>query len=316
MILCCGEALIDMLPVRTKDGNDAFAPHPGGAVFNTAIALGRLGVGAGLWCGLSNDLFGKRLEEALSRSGVSAALCPRSDRPTTLAFVTLDKGQARYAFYDENTASRLVGPDDLPELAEDISTLFFGGISLAVEPCGSAHEALLGREAGRRLTMIDPNIRPGFIADEPAYRARLDAMLARSDIVKLSDEDMAWLFPGGSEDQVVGELRSAGSSIFLVTRGAAGATCYAADGSRIDVAAPGIVVADTVGAGDTFNAGFLAGLAREGILSKTGVANADGAVLRRCLGLAVKAASVTASRVGADPPWSHEIAAEREGHRA
>ena len=130
MILSAGEALIDMLPRETTAGEAAFAPHAGGSVFNTAIALGRLGAPSAFFSGLSTDLFGTVLEEALAASKVDAGLAHRSDRPTTLAFVTLTNGQARYAFYDENTAGRMLSPEDLPRLPETITTCFFGGISL------------------------------------------------------------------------------------------------------------------------------------------------------------------------------------------
>ena len=309
MILCCGEALIDMIPVRTADGAEAFAPLPGGAVFNTAIALGRLGAPTGFLCGLSRDLFGTRLEAALAEAGVDPAPCPRSDRPTTLAFVTLVDGQARYAFYDENTALRMVTEADMPPLPADADAAFFGGISLAVEPCGSAYEALFTEAAqAGRLTMIDPNIRPGFVADEAAYRARLDRMMQRADIVKLSDEDMGWLFPGIGEGEVAHRLLSAGgTSLLLVTRGARGATCHARGGLRVDRPAPVVRVVDTVGAGDTFNAGFLAGLARAGALGREKLPALGREGLGECLAHAVTAATVTASRQGADPPWAREM---------
>ncbi|KKL21687.1 hypothetical protein LCGC14_2442940, partial [marine sediment metagenome] len=129
MILCCGEALIDMLP-RTHGGEKSFAPHAGGAVFNTAIALGRLGCDTAFFSGLSDDLFGQMLTDALAASGVDASPAARSDRPTTLAFVTLTDGQASYAFYDENTAGRMLSQDDLPTLGPDTQALFLGGISL------------------------------------------------------------------------------------------------------------------------------------------------------------------------------------------
>ncbi len=177
MILCAGEALIDMLPRQTAASEAAFAPYPGGAVFNTAIALGRLGADTGFFTGLSRDLFGTMLDDALTASKVTS-LAHRSDRPTTLAFVTLTDGQARYAFYDENTAGRMLTPADLPTLPANVDALFFGGISLVVEPCGAAYEALMTRESKTRVTMIDPNIRAGFITDEAAYRARIDRMLA------------------------------------------------------------------------------------------------------------------------------------------
>jgi fructokinase len=296
-------------PRQNRGRGEAFAPLPGGSVFNTAVALGRLGAPTGFLCGLSRDLFGKRLEAALAQAGVDTAPCPRNDRPTTLAFVTLVDGQARYAFYDENTAMRMVTAADMPALPDAVEAVFCGGISLAVEPCGGAYEAQFSTAAAAgRLTMIDPNIRPGFIADEAAYRARLDRMMGQADIVKLSDEDMGWLFPGIGEGEVANRLLSAGeTSLLLVTRGAKGATCHARGGLRVDRPAPVIQVVDTVGAGDTFNAGFLAGLARAGALGRESLATLDAEGLGTCLSLAVTAAAVTASRQGADPPWASEL---------
>ena len=130
MILSCGEALIDMLPRVTTGDEPAFAPYPGGAVFNTAIALGRLGAPSAFLSGLSTDLFGRMLTDALEASRVDTALAIRSDRPTTLAFVTLTNGQASYAFYDENTAGRMIAEADLPTLPETVEALFFGGLFL------------------------------------------------------------------------------------------------------------------------------------------------------------------------------------------
>lgn len=306
MILCCGEALIDMLPRRTQDGRPAFAPHAGGAVFNTAVALGRLAVPSGFWCGLSTDLFGQQLREALAASQVDSRLCPISDRPTTLAFVTLVDGQARYAFYDENTAARLVTEDQLPELPEAVEALFFGGISLVGEPCGSTLEALCAREAASRLVMIDPNIRPAFITDEAAYRARLSRMLALADVVKISEEDAAWLIPARSMDDSAAELLAAGPGVVLITRGAAGAVAFSAT-DRVAVPAPKVALVDTVGAGDAFNAGFLAALRSEGHLAKDRIAAIPEAVLSRCTAHAVRVAAMSTTREGADPPWHHEL---------
>ncbi|MDJ1016280.1 MAG: carbohydrate kinase, partial [Paracoccaceae bacterium] len=197
MILCAGEALIDMLPRTTEAGEDAFAPYPGGAVFNTAIALGRLGAPVGFFSGLSTDLFGQMLEQSLAASGVESGLAHRSDKPTTLAFVKLTDGQASYAFYDENTAGRMLSAEDLPVLDGNTGAVFFGGISLVVEPCAAAYEALCAREAALRVIMLDPNIRPGFIHDEAAYRARIGRMIGMADIVKVSDEDLAWIMGEG-----------------------------------------------------------------------------------------------------------------------
>jgi len=299
MILCAGEALIDMLPRESTAGEDAFAPFPGGAVFNTAIALGRLGEQVGFFSGLSTDLFGMRLEAALEAAGVDHSACVRTGRPTTLAFVTLTDGQAQYAFYDEGTAGRMLTPNDLPTVKS--GALFFGGISLVGEPCGAAYEALMLREAAHTVTMIDPNIRPSFITDERAYRARIEGMMGAADVVKISDEDMGWLGMDASA------VLDAGAQLVCVTEGAKGVTGFWR-GGEVFVPAERAHVVDTVGAGDTFNAGLLAGLKRASLLDKAALASLDADALRPALQLGVRAAAVTVSRAGANPPWRAELA--------
>lgn len=302
MILSAGEALIDMLPRTTPAGEAAFSPYAGGAVMNTAIALARLGSASGFLTGLSSDLMGDVLKATLEASQVDLQFCVRSDRPTTLAFVKLVNGSASYFFYDENTAGRMMTLADMPILPASVSAYFTGGIWLAVEPCGAALEAMLLREAKARVAMIDPNVRPGFVQDRAAYTARIDRMIAASDIVKLSDEDAEWLY-GAVDPQAI---LAKGPKVVLVTEGAKGATAYTARG-KVSVSAPKILVADTVGAGDTFNAGFLAALDRAGLLSKAAVAELSEEALRDALSLGTRAAAVTCSRAGANPPWAHEL---------
>ncbi len=302
MILSVGEALIDMLPRTSPAGEPCFAPYAGGAVMNTAIALGRLGSASSFLTGLSSDLMGDVLRDTLQASGVTLDHAVRSDRPTTLAFVKLTNGHASYFFYDENTAGRMMTPADMPVLPNTIKAYFTGGIWLAVEPCGTALEALMTREAPARVTMIDPNVRPSFVRDRAAYTARIDRMIGLADIVKLSDEDSEWLY-GKTDPQA---LLAKGPKVVLVTEGAKGATAYTARGS-VQVAAPKITVADTVGAGDTFNAGFLASLDRDGLLSKPQVANLSDDALRNALSLGTRAAAITCSRPGANPPWANEL---------
>lgn len=305
MILCAGEALIDMLPGNCA-GRQAFIPHPGGAVFNTAIALGRLGRPTALFTGLSRDLFGDLLREALLQSRVETGLIAVFDRPTTLAFVTLTEGQASYAFYDENTALRLLTVSDLPDLPPDVTALFFGGISLAMDPCASAFETLLARASADRVIMIDPNIRPAFIADETAFRARMGGMLARADIVKLSDEDLIWLMGPGPVRERARALLDLGPKLVFVTEGAKGAFALSAQVHTRVEAAP-VRVADTVGAGDTFNAGILAALDRMGKLNRGALAQLCEEELLAALSLGARAAAVTVSRDGANPPWAEEL---------
>jgi fructokinase len=302
MILSCGEALIDMLPRVSTAGEACFAPYAGGAVMNTAIALARLGSSSGFVTGLSTDLMGDVLRQTLTASQVNLDHAVVSDRPTTLAFVKLTNGSASYAFYDENTAGRMMTMADMPTLPDTIRAWFSGGIWLAVEPCGTTLEAMFLREAARRVTMLDPNVRPGFVTDRAAYTARIDRMVAAADIVKLSDEDAVWLYAAADPQAILAK----GPKVVLITEGASGASGYTARG-KVTVAAPKITVADTVGAGDTFNAGVLAALDRAGLLSKAAVANLSEAQLTEALSLGVRAAAITCSRPGANPPWAHEL---------
>lgn len=307
MILSCGEALIDMLPRESTAGEACFAPYAGGAVFNTAIALGRLGAPSAFFSGVSTDMLGEILAETLEASKVDTSLMARSARPTTVAFVKLVNGQATYAFYDEGTAGRMLSVDQLPVLPAGVKALFFGGISLVNDPAASTYEALQAREAPARVTMIDPNIRPGFIEGKEAeYRARIERMIARADLVKLSDEDLHWLMGEGDVSALARDILAKGPKVVFITEGAAGARAVTATQDRF-VAATKVTVADTVGAGDTFNAGVLAALHEAGALSKAGVATLPDAVLDAALSLGTRSAAVTVSRAGANPPWRHEL---------
>ncbi|RWE55646.1 MAG: carbohydrate kinase [Mesorhizobium sp.] len=307
MILCCGEALIDMLPRTTTEGEPAFAPYVGGAVFNTAIALGRLGAPAGFFSGLSSDLFGGQFRDALGASKVSSTYAHTSPRPTTLAFVRLDNGQATYTFYDENTAGRMLTIDDLPKLGSEIEAMLFGAISLISEPAGSAYEEFMRREHSHRVMMLDPNIRPNFIPDKAKHLRRIRSMMAMADIVKLSDEDLNWFGEAGSHEDVVRNWLDRGPTLIVVTHGSEGAVGYTKD-HKVAVVPDKVEVVDTVGAGDTFNAGILASLHEQGLLSKEAIANLAEDAIHKALALGAKAAAVTVSRAGANPPWRHEIA--------
>jgi fructokinase len=307
MILCCGEALIDMLPRQSVAGEPAFAPYAGGAVFNSAVALGRLGVPTEFFSGLSSDLFGQQIREVLASSNVGSRYADVSARPTTLAFVRLADGHATYTFYDENTAGRMLTEADLPALDDDINAMLFGAISLIPEPCGSAYEALMKREHEARVMMLDPNIRPGFIADKEKHLARMRRMMAMADIVKLSDDDLAWFGETGTHAEIAVKWLEAGPKLVIITGGSKGAEGYTRS-QRVTVASQKVEVVDTVGAGDTFNAGVLASLHEQDLLSKTALDDLPEMAVREALSLGARAAAVTVSRAGANPPWRHEIA--------
>jgi fructokinase len=307
MILSCGEALIDMLPRQSTLGEACFAPYAGGAVFNTAIALGRLGAPSAFFSGISTDMLGEILADTLTASKVDTRYCARSAKPTTVAFVKLVDGQATYAFYDENTAGLLLTQDQLPHLPASVSTLFFGGISLVNDPAATTYEALQIREASARVTMIDPNIRLGFIAGKEApYRARIERMIARADIVKLSDEDLHWLSGNGDVTQLARAILAHGPKLVFITEGAAGARAVTATQDRF-VAAQKVTVADTVGAGDTFNAGALCALHEASALTKARLSALTDVELDAALTLGTRAAAITVSRAGANPPWRSEL---------
>jgi fructokinase len=306
MIVCCGEALIDFLPRLSREGAATYLPVCGGSIYNTAIALGRLGIKAGLFTGISSDLFGDQLREGLKASKVDLAYIVKSRHPTMLAFVKLENGHARYSFYNENSASRMLGKGDLPKLAARIKALHFGSISLIAEPGATTYETLMRRESKSRVICLDPNIRPSVIDNKRAYLARIGRMIGLCDILKISDEDIQWMTGKNDAAGAARKWLKAGAKIVAVTRGGEGVEAYT---TRFAVGVPSVAVeiADTVGAGDTFTAGLLAALANSGNLDKKTLAAIGESELRGALDYAARAAAITVSRPGADPPWAHEL---------
>ncbi|HZP19708.1 MAG TPA: carbohydrate kinase [Bauldia sp.] len=306
MIVSCGEALIDMLPRKGVDGADVFQPFAGGSVFNVAVAIGRLGTRSAWFGGLSTDFFGKMLRQALEKSRVDVSFANVSDRPTTLAFVTLIEGKAEYAFFDEHSAGRMLTEADLPAFPAEVNALHFGSISLMAEPGGSALEALMRRDHQSCVISFDPNIRPSLIRNRDGYLARLDRLVAMADIVKFSDDDLAWIAPGEDFAALAGRWLERGAKLVILTRGADGARAISRRAS-VSVPAVPVKVADTIGAGDTFTAGVLKRLDQKGLLAKAAVAKLGEDQIADLLTFAGKAAGVTVSRPGADPPWLSEL---------
>ena len=220
----------------------------------------------------------------------------------------LEDGQASYSFFDENSAGRMIRAEDMPALPSDITALFFGGISLASDPSASAYAALLERQGGSRAVMIDPNIRPLFITDAEGYRRRMAAMISQADIVKVSDEDLNWLNPAPlTQAEKISAMLDTGPSVVIVTQGAEGAIATLADGTSITVPAVKTNVVDTIGAGDTFNAGFLAKLSELDLLTPEALSTLDPDALRDAMTYGARVAAITVSRAGANPPWANEL---------
>ncbi|MFJ3550209.1 carbohydrate kinase [Streptomyces sp. NPDC090114] len=300
MIVVAGEALIDLVP-RGAGALAALTPALGGGPFNTAVALGRLGSPTAFCSRVSRDAFGEALLGRLRESGVDVSSVQRGNEPTTLAVATVGTdGSAAYSFYVEGTADRLfTAPDVLPAGTRAVS---FGTCSLVLEPGASAYEELMRAADARGVfTALDPNIRAVLIPDPDAYRARFRSWLPSVSLLKLSEEDAEWL--GGSPQ----EWLAAGPAAVVVTRGGEGLTVYTREGGAYTVPGERVEVVDTIGAGDTVNAALLHGLAARDALSDAGLAalGADG--WADLLGFAARAAAITCSRAGAEPPYAHEL---------
>ena len=308
MIICCGESLIDMISIANAGNESVFSGLTGGAIFNTSIALGRLDVPVGLISGVSTDLFGKKITKDLTDSNVNIKFLIRNKKPTTLAFVDVKDGQANYTFYDENSAGNSIHYSDFPNIPKIATTLCFGGISLCTEPAASAYEKLFIQEIKNKVLFLDPNIRSTFISDEISYRKRLNKMISSSDILKVSDEDLDWIVTSGSNiNEKIEKLHNLGAKLIIVTKGAEGVAAYVKNKKVINLPAQKVNVIDTVGAGDTFNAGFLAKLSNLKLLSKSNIKNLASKHISMALEYGIKAASITVSRKGANPPLLSEI---------
>jgi fructokinase len=291
-IVVAGEALIDLVP----DGEHALAAHLGGGPFNTARALGRLDRPVAYLGRISTDHFGEQLAGQLAADGVALEACVRTQDPTTLALVELDaRGSATYRFYTDGTAAAgLTAADALAALPADAAILHVGTLGLVLEPVASALEAVVEAVHGRALVMVDPNCRPAAIADPAAYRARLGRVLARADVVKVSEEDLDWLgVPARA-------LLDDGPSVVLLTRGGDGALALTAGGETA-VRAPSVDVVDTIGAGDAFSAGWLTWW------SEHDADLADAGAVADATRFACLVAARTCERAGASPPRRDEL---------
>jgi len=299
-VVVAGDALVDLTPTTSVRGTLAYEPHPGGSCLNVATGLGRLGVPVALLARVSTDGFGLLLRDHLEESGVSADLLVDTDDLTTLAAVVLRDGQATYSFYASHTADRGLLPEHLPPLPPH-AALHVGSIALVLEPVASTLEGLLRQEAGRRVTSLDPNIRPGLIPDRAAYLRRFERWVPLVDVLKVSAEDLAWLYPDDAEDSVVQQWLASGVSLVMVSHGESGARASTPAASA-RAAAPGVEVVDTVGAGDSFTSAALGHLHDRGLLERDALWGLDGPALTDLLQASCAVAADTCTRAGADPP--------------
>jgi fructokinase len=293
----CGEVLIDLIP----DGTERKAVVGGGPA-NTAKALAKLGIDAQFIDGISTDKYGQMALKQLHKDGVLLDFVKFSDKPTCLAIVSLNKaGGASYEFVIEGTATFDFSTTWLPDpVANKPSLLHIGTLVTAIEPAASVLFEWAKQVAKVSPVVFDPNIRPAVMSDRAEYVKQVERWVSISSSVKVSDDDIYWLYPGVELDLVANNWLSMGPELVVVTFGDKGLTGYRKD-EKVAVDAKQVVVADTVGAGDTVGAILVEAIIEDGLDKLTGMR------LSVMLDRAAKAAAITVSRTGALPPSKAEI---------
>jgi len=292
-----GEVLIDLIP----DGSER-KPIVGGGPANTAKALAKIGIDNQFIDGISTDEYGQMAKAELVASGVKLDYVKYSDKPTCLAIVSLsDSGSASYEFVIENTATFDFTLDWLPNpQTEQPSLLHIGTLATAIEPGASVLLEWAQSVAKVAPIVFDPNIRPAVIGDRKQYVMQVERWVSISSAVKVSDDDIRWLYPSLKIEQVVNNWLAKGPSLIVVTYGGRGLAGYRAS-EKVSVDAVKVVVTDTVGAGDTVGAILVEAIVKDGLNTLSGVR------LQMMLKRAAKAAAITVSRSGANPPTLKEI---------
>jgi fructokinase len=303
VILVGGEALFDVV---AGDGEDLKA-HPGGGPFNAARTVARLEQPVAYLGRLSTDRFGARLERILVDDGVSLQSVVRTEEPTTLALAELGGGGSvsRYRFYAQGTsAAGLTSEAALAALPERVDTVFVGTLGLVLEPMASALEAVVDRLSGTdTMVAVDPNCRPDVIGDPAAYRRRLKWILARTQLLKVSEEDVHFLDPDRDPVKATRALLVDGPTVGILTRGGDGAVVVTPDRDVV-VTSPKVAVVDTIGAGDAFAGGFLSWWRERGH-GADALGDLDTVV--EAAGFACLVAARTCERPGASPPYRNEL---------
>jgi fructokinase len=307
VILSCGDALIDFVPVKAADGRDAVRPAVGGSCLNVAVGIARLGVAAGFVGGLSTDLFGRMIADHATASDVDLTYATRSAHQTTLAFVRIVDGESQYAFYDAETAAAHWSYRRSAIPFDAVKAVHVGSTTLVHEQ-GAAEAAALIADAKRTATIsFDPNCRPNLVDDQDAYRVRMSAFAGSADIIKMSDVDFNYLYGDDAYTERANAMLAGGANLIVITRGTKGAMAWHRESGAIEVGAPVATVVDTIGAGDSFQAALLFALTELDCIERSRLATIGADKLRKALSFACRCAALTCARAGADPPRRREV---------
>jgi fructokinase len=311
MYLVCGEALFDFFSendVNAQASKVNYKAIAGGSPFNVAVGLRRLGIDVALFAGLSSDYLGRRLQQVLQKEGVRPDYLQDVDAPTTLAMVAVGAdGSPHYSFRGEGCADRQLLPGHLPELGAEVRGLHIGSFSLVVQPIADTLLALVRRESGKRLISLDPNVRLNPEPNIELWRERINTLVEHADLIKVSDEDLNLLYPERDPQSVIhGWLEHRCQLVFL-TRGGQGATVFSRRHGSWSAPACAVVMADTVGAGDTFQAALIAWLTEQQLDSVEGLQRLSREQIDAMLTFAVSAAALTCGKTGPDLPYRHQL---------
>jgi fructokinase len=307
MILSCGDALIDFVPVRAADGREAVRPAVGGSCLNIAVGLARLGTATGFVGGISTDLFGRMIADHALASAVDLRHATRSKHQTTLAFVRIVGGESQYAFYDAETASAnwTYQRGSIP--FDTIDAVHVGSTTLVHDRGAAEADRLIADAKVTTTISFDPNCRPSLVQDRQTYRTRMSSFADSADIVRMSDVDFDYLYGKEALATRAESLLARGSSLIVITRGTKGALAWHRRLEAIEVGAPEVGVVDTIGAGDSFQAALLFALQQLGRIERAKLQTIDADDLRRALSFACKCAALTCTRAGANPPHHSEV---------
>lgn len=301
IVVVAGESLVDLI----VDEDLSIVVRPGGAPFNVARGLARLGTHTAFVGGLSTDRFGDLLRAALADDGVDPRCLMQTDLPTMLAFAELRAGVASYHFYTEGTAAPALRTEDVAtQCPPRLAALYVGGLALGLEPIGSTLEFMVGAAPAEALVMLDPNIRPTAAPDADLVRGRITRLLQRCDVVKVSTEDLDWLSPGVDPEVAGRDLLAGGARCALVTDGARDTRIVTREATTNVPVVP-VNVIDTVGAGDAYCAGFLSWWTAAGLGPQDLV---DTTQLEAAAAQAALVAALSCERTGAMPPTAAEVA--------